>query len=135
MNPLLFVYGTLQSGSDAGYGRAMHERLRQEGTLLGPATLAGRLYDLGRYPGVVDPMDAADIVSGELHRLTDPARSFGWLDAYEKIDPEDATADNEYARVERSVHPAGAATPVVAWVYLYRWDVSRARHVPEGRWR
>jgi gamma-glutamylcyclotransferase (GGCT)/AIG2-like uncharacterized protein YtfP len=128
MNPHLFVYGTLLS-------RARHpmgERLRREASLIGEASIEGRLYSLGRYPGLVESADAGDIVHGEAYALDNPASALKWLDAYEGIRP-GQREKNPYDRVERPVHLAFGAT-LTAWVYLYRKSVRLRPPVLGGRW-
>lgn len=128
----LFVYGTLMSAATDDTGRAERVRLAREGRSLGPATLPGLLYDLGRYPGLVEAINPTGLVHGEAFALADPAKSLDWLDAYEGIVPGEH-ADNEYARVERIARLAtGASLP--AWVYVLRKDIGHARLVPSGRW-
>jgi gamma-glutamylcyclotransferase (GGCT)/AIG2-like uncharacterized protein YtfP len=129
MNPHLFVYGTLLSRA----GHRMGARLRREARLIGEAAIQGRLYSLGRYPGLVETEAGAHKVHGELYRLEDPASSLTWLDAYEGIVPQRG-AHNDYERVERPVHP-GAGASVTAWVYLYRASVQGRAPLPDGRWR
>src|SRR5262249_3869026 len=65
MNPHLFVYGTLLSR----VRHPMGVRLRREASLIGAASIQGRLYSLGRYPGLVESADAGDIVHGEAYAL------------------------------------------------------------------
>jgi gamma-glutamylcyclotransferase (GGCT)/AIG2-like uncharacterized protein YtfP len=113
-------------------GRGQRARLAREGRVLGAATLQGQLYDLGRYPGVTDSPDPADLVHGELIELLDAAASLLWLDAYEGIRP-GATVSNEYVREERLVQSAEGA-PMSAWVYLYCRDASRMPRILDGRW-
>jgi gamma-glutamylcyclotransferase (GGCT)/AIG2-like uncharacterized protein YtfP len=128
MNPHLFVYGSLMSTA----GQTMGARLGAEARPLGPATMQGRLYRVSWYPGLADSDDAAHRVHGEVYALHDPQRSFTWLDDYEGIttgNPE----DREYARVERPVL-LGTGQETVAWVYLYRKDVSGLALLPDGRW-
>jgi gamma-glutamylcyclotransferase (GGCT)/AIG2-like uncharacterized protein YtfP len=114
-------------------GARERERLYREGRCLGAASTAGRLYDLGRYPGLVLSDDPTDVVHGEVFALTDPHRVFQWLDPYESIDAQDVDA-SEYVRVERPVVLASGLS-TVAWVYVYRRDVSDARVIATGRWR
>ena len=128
MNPHLFVYGTLLSAA----GHRNGARLQREARLIGEASIAGRLYRIERYPGLVEDSDPQLRVHGEVYALNDPADALQWLDAYEGIVP--GTLDrNEYERVERPVRLA-SGEHVVAWVYLYRKDVARFRLIPDGRW-
>jgi gamma-glutamylcyclotransferase (GGCT)/AIG2-like uncharacterized protein YtfP len=132
MRPYLFVYGTLMSTATGALGRGMRERLQREARLLGPASTKGRLYDLGRYPALVDSELPADLVHGEVFALQEPAKSFAWLDKYEGIVPGQHD-HNEYRRVERPVRLAGGQE-ISAWVYLYRKSVVGAAHIAAGRW-
>ena len=126
----LFVYGTLMSQETGPLGRKERARLQREGKSLGPATIEGRLVDLGEVPGLVGPLGAADIVHGEVFALTTPAATLAWLDAFADID---ATRTTEYERLQRTVRLA-RGVEVAAWAYLYRRDVSAARLFPDGRW-
>lgn len=128
----LFAYGTLMSAATAVLGRQQRVRLLREAAQLGPATTAGRLYDLGRYPGMVMPPPAGHIVHGEAFELTDPALSLPWLDAYEGITPA-RSRPCEYARVECPVSLANGRA-ITAFVYVYQGDTSAAVVVPDGRW-
>ena len=128
MTQYLFVYGTLMSAS----GHPMGVRLAREAWHLGPASMPGRLYDLGKWPGLVDSALPGDRVHGEVYALPSPEDSFRWLDAYEGIAP--GIAVSEYARVQRRVTLEGGLE-VNAWIYLYQWDLEQARPLPEGRWR
>jgi gamma-glutamylcyclotransferase (GGCT)/AIG2-like uncharacterized protein YtfP len=128
MNANLFVYGTLLSGAR----HPMGERLRREASLLGEASMQGRLYSLGRYPGLVESADARDIVHGEAYALSNPAAALKWLDGYEGIRPGRGEED-PYERVERAVRLASGAT-LTAWVYLYRKSVRMRPPIFDGRW-
>ena len=127
----LFVYGTLMGSAASDYGRDMRERLHRELRSYGVATMQGRLYDLGSYPGLIGSADPGDLVQGEVVRLADPDAVFGWLDAYEGIVR--GRADNEYERVLSPARLQGE-TLVSAHVYRYVQDVSAGRWLPEGRW-
>jgi gamma-glutamylcyclotransferase (GGCT)/AIG2-like uncharacterized protein YtfP len=133
MNARLFVYGTLLSTAR----HPMGARLRREARLLGEASLPGRLYSLGRYPGLVEAPHiqslAQHLVYGELYALATPAVTLGWLDAYEGIVPRKPDR-SPYARVERAVRLASGET-VSAWVYVYLKSVRTRPVVPGGRWR
>jgi gamma-glutamylcyclotransferase (GGCT)/AIG2-like uncharacterized protein YtfP len=128
MNSYLFVYGTLLSGA----GHPMGARLRSQARLEGVATIPGRLYSLGRYPGLVEAAGAQERVHGELYALHDPEAALKWLDAYEGIVPGDHDR-NQYVRAERPVRLV-SGEEIAAWVYLYRKDVRRFAPIPGGRW-
>jgi gamma-glutamylcyclotransferase (GGCT)/AIG2-like uncharacterized protein YtfP len=128
MNPNLFVYGTLLSTA----GHPNGERLQREARLLGAASLEGQLFDLGRYPGLVEAPGAGSRVHGEVYALDGPATSLEWLDAYEGIVPGNH-GGNDYARVERRARLA-SGEDIPAWVYVYLRPVPAARLIPGGRW-
>jgi gamma-glutamylcyclotransferase (GGCT)/AIG2-like uncharacterized protein YtfP len=128
MNPHLFVYGTLLSGA----GHPNGARLQREARLVGAATMrGGKLYSLGRYPGLVETAEAEALVHGEVYALNSPAASLEWLDAYEGIVP--GRRVNPYERVQHPVQLTTGGT-IAAWVYLYRKDVAGRSAIPSGRW-
>jgi gamma-glutamylcyclotransferase (GGCT)/AIG2-like uncharacterized protein YtfP len=128
MTTRLFVYGTLLSTA----GHAMGTRLQREARLIGAGTVRGRLYSLGRYPGLVETDGAGRLVHGELYALKMPAVSLKWLDAYEGMVP-DWPDESPYERVVRRVRLNTGQT-VDAWVYLYRKSVRLRPEVKDGRW-
>ena len=128
MNPHLFVYGTLLS--TAGHPNGV--RLQREARLVGEASIAGRLYRIKHYPGLVEGTEPQQRVHGEVFALNDPAQELKWLDAYEGIQP-GALKRNEYERVERPVRLA-SGEHITAWVYLYCNNVAPLRRIPGGRW-
>jgi gamma-glutamylcyclotransferase (GGCT)/AIG2-like uncharacterized protein YtfP len=128
----LFVYGTLLTRARGELGADMRARLQQESTSLGAATVPGRLFDLGTFPVMIAPASPSDIVHGEVLRLDDPESVFVWLDPYEGITP-GHRRKGEYERVRRSVRLA-SGEEMIAWVYLYVADTTRAPPIPSGRW-
>ena len=128
----LFVYGTLMTRAQRRLGADMRALLHLNGTSLGAATTAGRLMDLGDYPGFVEAAGSGDIVHGELFRVEHPDEVLATLDAYEGVSPEPAPGD-EYARILVSVQPA-SGDPVTAWAYCFRGDLAQARPIAGGRW-
>lgn len=138
---LLFVYGTLASVATGTLGAAQRARLRREGRVLGPAMVAGRLLDLGSYPGLVDPRPWSalararrGVVHGELHELNDPALTFPWLDPYEGITP-GCRGGCEYRRDVLEIALASAPLRKLdAHAYVFQGATAKARNIVDGRW-
>jgi gamma-glutamylcyclotransferase (GGCT)/AIG2-like uncharacterized protein YtfP len=66
----VFVYGTLRAGEVNDIGRAAARHRLSVPHLIDSATVNGRLYDFGAYPGVV--LDAlAGPVRGDVYRVDD----------------------------------------------------------------
>ena len=125
MTELLFVYGTLLPGMEPP---AMSNLVRQF-TLLGPATIRGRLYDIGPYPGVL--LDDDGIVRGQLVQVPS-------LDLWQRLDRYEAcplpnSADGLFRRVTTKATRDGAS-PIECWVYVYNRDLTGATLVEGGCW-
>ena len=114
---LLFVYGTLRECFDIPMAR----RLRREARSLGIVRVAGRLYDLGRYPGIKRPRRRDEWVIGELYRLRSPLRTLRMLDRYE-------------ARFVRALAFVRVARARVrrAWIYRFRGPVRARNRIASG---
>jgi gamma-glutamylcyclotransferase (GGCT)/AIG2-like uncharacterized protein YtfP len=122
---LLFVYGTLRRGSD-------HEnaaRLARESSWLGNATLVGTLYRVTWHPALV--LEGEDTVIGDLLRLTDPAVSLPWLDAFESCGPDDPPP-HDYRREIATVMTADGA--VDAMVYVWNLPLDGLERIAGGDW-
>jgi gamma-glutamylcyclotransferase (GGCT)/AIG2-like uncharacterized protein YtfP len=128
----LFVYGTLLSGDTGLGGRAQRDRLARESRVIAAATVYGRLYRLGRYPGLVLNGDQSDIVHGELLELCSPMATLAWLDDYEGIVPGDHP-HNEYARRTLEVTRADGHH-VMASGYVYQQPIAAKPLISNGRW-
>jgi gamma-glutamylcyclotransferase (GGCT)/AIG2-like uncharacterized protein YtfP len=122
---LLFVYGTLRQGSN----HANAARLARESSWLGTATLPGTLYRVSWHPALV--LEGEDTVTGDLLRLTDPAASLIWLDAFESCGPDDPPP-HDYRREIASVMTASGA--VEAMVYVWNLGVEGLERMPGGDW-
>jgi len=114
---LLFVYGTLREIFDIPMAR----RLRREARSLGSARVAGRLYDLGRYPGIKRSRRRDEWVIGELYRLRAASRTLRALDRYEA----------RFVR-ERVVVRVGRQRAHYAWFYRYRGPVRTRDRIASG---
>jgi gamma-glutamylcyclotransferase (GGCT)/AIG2-like uncharacterized protein YtfP len=128
MPDYLFVYGTLLRAIQ----HPMHAHLARHAVFAGEAVFGGRMYDIGRYPGVVASAEPADEVFGELFRLNDPDAVFLALDAYERCRPEDPQP-TEYVRSKEVVRQTGGG-PLQASIYLYNRPVDTLNRILSGNY-
>lgn len=118
----VFVYGTLQRG----HCRA-HLMERAGPISVMPATVRGRLVDLGEYPGLV----AGDgVVHGELWTYEDVGALLGELDAVEDFAGWDRLGTSLYVRILARV-TVGVATE---WAWAYLWRGPGGKLIDGGRW-
>jgi gamma-glutamylcyclotransferase (GGCT)/AIG2-like uncharacterized protein YtfP len=119
----LAVYGSLRAGHALPDTPAALRPLLLDA---GPCVIAGELFDLGSYPGLVA---GEGRVVGELFELVDAARALALLDDYEgyrAADPE----GSQYLR-RRVVLLAPA---IEAWVYVFNGTPDAAARIPSGDW-
>lgn len=120
----LFVYGTLRPAMR----HVLQDALRQHARWLGPGEVAGRLYDLGRYPGLV-PNGRGGRVRGDLYRLRQHHVLLTALDRYEGCGPR-MPRPREYRREAVRVH--SGRLRLWAWVYVYNRPAAALRAVAGG---
>jgi gamma-glutamylcyclotransferase (GGCT)/AIG2-like uncharacterized protein YtfP len=126
MTTYLFVYGTLLRRSRHPMARLLAERARYAGA----ARMRGRLYDLGRYPGMLEPAGDADWVHGDLYDLGEGTTTLAELDAYEQAEsPLPAYFERQIGEAAR---PDGTRVPV--WIYWYRGEVAETQRIVSGRY-
>ena len=107
--PKVFVYGTLRAGEVNDLNAAARRHGIAAPTLLGTATIAGRLYDFGTYPGLVlDP--EAGLAVGDIYEVPDALLPV--LDEIEEVYPGQASL---FVREEQTVLQAGQ--PVTCLLY------------------
>jgi gamma-glutamylcyclotransferase (GGCT)/AIG2-like uncharacterized protein YtfP len=126
MTNRLFVYGTLRRGSR----NSMHHLLARGATLVGPARMRGRLFDLGAYPGFVPSDTLPAWVRGELYALANSTDMLARLDAYEGCGPEDVQP-HEFRRIRREARGEGGAISL-AWVYAYGGPLTGKAEILSG---
>ena len=96
---------------------------------IGTASVRGRLYDFGDYPGaVVDPSSHTS-VHGELVELPDD-ESILALDGYEEFDPANPQR-SLFIRTEVRIHLTHGRD-VDAWMYVYNKDPGDAPLITGG---
>jgi len=120
---LLFVYGTLRPFVGVPMGRW----LQTVAVYAGPARTAGRLYDLGPYPGMRPARARGELVRGDVYRIANP-RVWRTLDRYEASGP---AIRARFVRVPCVVAFARGRRRR-AWVYAYRGNALRARRIASG---
>ena len=113
----LFAYGTLRRGAP------MHGLLEGRTRWIGPASVAGRLVDLGAFPGLVSPAAPGDRVHGDLFAIAEAQR-------VELLDALDRYEGASFERREQMVE--GPDGPTLAWLYLYRGEVDDRAVVAGG---
>lgn len=132
MTALIFFYGSLTTALD----HPMGQRLRREAELVGPATVAGRLYRASWYPGLKPAVADGERVYGEVYRLADPDGSLAWLDEYEGITRGGLSAgeSDEYVRARVVARTADGREHDV-WTYIYQRTLPETARVMDGVWR
>lgn len=126
MSSLLFVYGTLLRRSRHPMARFLAER----GRYAGAAQVRGRLYNLGRYPGMLEPFNDDDWVHGDLYDLGEGTTTLVELDAYEQAEsPLPAYFER---RLGEAVRADGTSVPV--WIYWYRGEAAESQRIASGRY-
>jgi gamma-glutamylcyclotransferase (GGCT)/AIG2-like uncharacterized protein YtfP len=80
----VFVYGTLRAGEINDIGAAAARNDIATPTLVGEASVRGRLFDFGNYPGLV-PDDAGVHVRGDVYAIDDDLVAV--LDEIEQVYP------------------------------------------------
>lgn len=123
----LFVYGSLRSGFQYDAYRYMAQYF----TLLGPATVKGKLYDRGEYP-VALPSDEEHFIQGELYAVNhvhEFSYIIGQLDDYEGLYVEEGESA-AYKREETTVYCNGQQ--FTAWIYWFAGEVNGLPEIPSG---
>jgi len=105
MPDYLFVYGTLKKRFQSEMGRF----LRSNSTFIGKGKIKGKLYDLGKYPGLTISAADESWVYGEVYKLHNAIPFFVVLDEYE---------GNEYSKQQIDV--ILEQSELRCWVYLFK---------------
>jgi gamma-glutamylcyclotransferase (GGCT)/AIG2-like uncharacterized protein YtfP len=125
MSNYLFVYGTLRRRSR----HPMARRLADAAQHVAAARIAGRLYDLGRFPGLKEPRSPKDWVQGDVYDLGENSGlTLREMDAYENAESPPPTP---YER-ERATVLLDDGRELVVWVYWYRGEVREEQWIASG---
>lgn len=118
---LIAVYGLLRAGQSGFDQFGLAHAFRAAG----PCVIAGALWDLGRYPALVD---GDGRVLGEVFEVLDPG-VMGDLDAFEDYWPGDPARSRYERRKVRLIEPDRDA-----WVYVWLKGLADARRIESGDW-
>jgi gamma-glutamylcyclotransferase (GGCT)/AIG2-like uncharacterized protein YtfP len=102
--------------------RSSPSRIGDAGYCSRSGTFQGKLYDLGRYPGVVRSHGNTDRVIGEIYRFSEPQRAFQILDEYE---------GHRFKRKRVTIIQEDGKSNT-SWIYLYARSVTRRALIRSG---
>ena len=119
MPQYLFVYGTLRPQLAHGEASALIAELE----IVGPATVQGKLYDFGAYPGVTHENG---IVFGDLLRLTS-TEQLSPLDTYEECNGHSPLFTRSITAAQSCV-----GTSIAAWIYLFSGRIESGVSIASG---
>ena len=103
--------------------------LKSNSIFLGEAKLEGRLYDLGKYPGLVPVEGCGQWVKGHVFELSNAESMLPVLDKYEGTTAE-FEQPTEYVRVETSVELNKEA--ITCWLYQYNYPTDHLSLIASG---
>lgn len=120
-----FVYGTLKRG------QANYPLVAAVARDTAPATILGRLYDVGPFPALAE---GNELVHGEIFSVDPPAVPglLELLDDLEGYDPADPAGSIYRRRVVAATTTDGST--VSAYAYFYNRDPATLRQLPSGTW-
>ena len=122
----IVFYGTLR----AGHKEHSRLKLRMALAYVGKCQLDGKLYDLGRYPGLVLGAGQAE---GEVYRIRDHAL-LARLDAFEGFDARKPARSRFVRKVVAVRRPPNSTVRIPAWIYVFNGALNGRREVQGGAW-
>ncbi len=92
--------------------------------------MAGRLFTVDGYPGVVESTDISERACGEVYRILRGYLLLPRLDEYEQCS-ERFAKPHEYVRKRVPVRLAAGGS-LTAWAYVYNRDTAKLRPIRSG---
>ena len=123
----LFVYGSLMRGME----RAAFINNSHKARFVAEGVTAGKLYDLGSFPGMVEGENGS-LVQGELYEILDPETFFATLDLIEGCWLDQPERSLYLRRPVRVMTSAGEKT---AWAYFLNLPVAGLPEILSGDYR
>ena len=127
LTDFLFVYGLLRSDT---YSDSHRQLIAPHFSLVSRATMAGRLYTIIDYPGLVDAEKDTDLVIGEVYTFEGDESRLADIDDFEGCAPH-SPEPHLYKRNREQAHLKDG-TIVDAWVYRYNFPVSENMLIRSG---
>ena len=124
----LFAYGSLRRNSQHFMARVLNGK----GSFICEASVCGRLYELGEYPGSIPSDTPRDKIFGELYLLPDSPEFLEILDHFEGFDAHNPD-HCEFVRKTTQVTTDSGET-VDAWIYWYSGACSEERRIVSGNY-
>jgi gamma-glutamylcyclotransferase (GGCT)/AIG2-like uncharacterized protein YtfP len=123
----IFVYGTLLPGLAPPVIAETVNLLR----VIAPATIPGRLYHLGAYPGAILDPSSDTFIHGQLLELPSQTvlERLDWYECYAAHD----SAGSLFVRTTCEV-TLGDGRKVNAWIYVYNRELSSACLIESGQY-
>ncbi|GAB5408119.1 MAG: gamma-glutamylcyclotransferase [Balneolaceae bacterium] len=124
----IFVYGLLKSM----YHNDPAKFVRKNCSFIGEASIPGKLFDLGTYPGAIYDEKSSSKVHGEIFQIIkNETELTHFLDEFEGVGSH-FKQPNEYVRVSI---PVKTATSIIeASTYLYNWNLEGLKVIDSGRY-
>ncbi len=123
----IFVYGTLRSDSDS---ENYHRLIAPGFTLVDRATVAGRLYLITDYPGLLRAENRHEKVVGELYAFSGGESALADLDEYEECAAH-SPQPHLYTRSRETISLQDGSV-YSAWVYFYNLPVAEEQLIRSG---
>ena len=125
--PPLFLYGSLLTGTP---DRRLNKRLRRLLRHARAAAIQARLYNLGRYPGIIASPSKADRVYGRVITVDHPQllRQLDRYEGYVAAEP----ANSEFIRTLMPTQLLPSRKRIACWVYIYHGDLSGKQRIVSG---
>jgi gamma-glutamylcyclotransferase (GGCT)/AIG2-like uncharacterized protein YtfP len=123
----VFVYGTLRAGEVNDIGKAAASSALAMPILVGEASVRGRLFDFGSYPGLVPDADGIH-VKGDVYQIDE--RLVSVLDEIEQVYPGETGL---FMPHEVTIDVNGAALPCLYYP-VQRHAVEGLPEIGSGDW-
>jgi gamma-glutamylcyclotransferase (GGCT)/AIG2-like uncharacterized protein YtfP len=120
----LFVYGTLRPPSPIPLAARL--------SVVAAGSVAGRLYDFGEYPGLVETREDNQRVQGLICALPADGDMLARLDDYEGYEPQRPHGSLFVRRRGEALTNDGRR--LSCWVYYYNRPLQNQPHLLDGVW-